>query len=517
MSDRAMRGNLVQTVLKKTLIFIDRLYWLWLVLAAPFMLFPSPKRSLVMLIVPLQFILQWAVHRSEHKAGVKDGMGPNKVRASGLPVTPLNGALLLFSVMILVSLWATYNIQVSLPKISGLMLGIGVFFAIVRASQQEKGWLISLLATMGLGVGISVLGALGTNWVMSKFNVLNPFIASLPRIIFKLQGAESGIHPNEVAGALTWILPLMIALSLVLIGTQIHWGNRKKTEQAIQLNEEKNNPAVGVKNRRPRVSRGFLIILIYLATIFIMAVFFFTQSRGGYIGLFVTLLGSLILSLPARWRWLGLSGFMLLFFILGFLALNNGDTFSAWILGNNLASASTFSLNSLPSRVEIWSRAVYGIEDFPLTGMGLNTFRNLVGILYPLFTIPADVEIGHAHNEFLQAALDLGIPGLIAFLGLYLGAFQMLFAIWKAELKSLPSDPIVNYFDLSACSFRKAMVLGLGGGLMAHLLFGLTDAVALGAKPGLLFWMLLALICGLYLRTIRKQADPINRSEMKAA
>jgi len=38
--------------------------------------------------------------------------------------------------------------------------------------------------------------------------------------------------------------------------------------------------------------------------------------------------------------------------------------------------------------------------------------------------------------------------------------------------------------------------------LLAHLLYGLTDAVALGAKPGVLFWMLLGLIAGL-----RRQAQ----------
>jgi hypothetical protein len=42
------------------------------------------------------------------------------------------------------------------------------------------------------------------------------------------------------------------------------------------------------------------------------------------------------------------------------------------------------------------------------------------------------------------------------------------------------------------------LALGLGGGLLAHLLYGLTDAVALGAKPGVLFWMLLGLIAGLH-------------------
>ena len=40
--------------------------------------------------------------------------------------------------------------------------------------------------------------------------------------------------------------------------------------------------------------------------------------------------------------------------------------------------------------------------------------------------------------------------------------------------------------------------LGLGGGLLGYFVYGLTDAVALGAKPGFLWWWLLALATGLY-------------------
>jgi predicted lipid-binding transport protein (Tim44 family) len=45
------------------------------------------------------------------------------------------------------------------------------------------------------------------------------------------------------------------------------------------------------------------------------------------------------------------------------------------------------------------------------------------------------------------------------------------------------------------------LVIGLGGGLLAHLLYGLTDAVSLGAKPGILFWILLGLITALHKQT----------------
>ncbi len=47
---------------------------------------------------------------------------------------------------------------------------------------------------------------------------------------------------------------------------------------------------------------------------------------------------------------------------------------------------------------------------------------------------------------------------------------------------------------------KKALVLGLGGGLFGHMIFGMTDAISLGAKPGIFYWILLGLIAGLYLR-----------------
>jgi putative inorganic carbon (hco3(-)) transporter len=165
---------------------------------------------------------------------------------------------------------------------------------------------------------------------------------------------------------------------------------------------------------------------------------------------------------------------------------------------------SPLSLDKVDGRVEVWSRAIYGIEDFPLTGMGLNTFRHVLPVLYPLFSIGPEVDLGHAHNEFLQAALDLGLPGLIAFIALYLGAFTMVGHIWRAPIDlptgHAPDDqPPGRRPDRAA--ERRTFALGLGGALLAHLVYGLTDAIALGAKPGLVFWLVLGLIAGLFEQT----------------
>jgi hypothetical protein len=44
------------------------------------------------------------------------------------------------------------------------------------------------------------------------------------------------------------------------------------------------------------------------------------------------------------------------------------------------------------------------------------------------------------------------------------------------------------------------------------MVYGMTDAVALGAKPGILFWMLLGLIVGLFEQTQSGQNYPATSS-----
>jgi len=132
---------------------------------------------------------------------------------------------------------------------------------------------------------------------------------------------------------------------------------------------------------------------------------------------------------------------------------------------------------SMSGRLEIWSRALYTIRDFPLTGCGLGAFRRISRVLYSLFLIGLDVDIGHAHNIFLQTALDLGLPGLVAYLALLLVAGAV---CWR----------------WAHCGDRLArpLALGLMAGLIGLHAYGLTDAVALGSKPAAAFWFALGLV-----------------------
>jgi putative inorganic carbon (HCO3(-)) transporter len=441
----------------KVFAFMSRFQWALLILAAPFLLFPSPRRSLELLVVPILWGIAWLTTRKP------------------LPNTPLNLPLFLTMLMVLVSLYATYDIAFSLPKIAGMVLGVGMYYALVHSARAEKSVRVGLLVFLVTGLGIAGAGLLGTQW-FDKFAFLQPLATRIPFLIQGLPGAESGLHPNEVAGALLWVLPLLVILVVGAFARLRQWA-----------------AWVGW-----RWSAAGAVLLLAL-TVFTAGEFALTQSRGGLIAMATTLLFLLAMLFPPRRRWIYVISLMIMVVGVGVVAWRLG-----WIEKLDVATTAgdnpALSLNSLNGRVEIWSRAIYGIQDFPFTGMGMNTFRRLVHVLYPLFTVGPDVDFGHAHNEFLQAALDLGIPGLIAFLALYLGAFWMLARTWQWAR----ADPIEwrggKGLDaiLNSSSGVKALALGLGGSLLAHALYGLTDAVALGAKPGILFWMLLGLVTGLY-------------------
>jgi putative inorganic carbon (HCO3(-)) transporter len=231
-----------------------------------------------------------------------------------------------------------------------------------------------------------------------------------------------------------------------------------------------------------------------LLTLSFLGVFLLAQSRSATLAFALSLV-FLLWVLAPPWGRLTLAGLLLVGVIgLAILVRSAGmEAIGKISLGGAPAEGETASLDTLENRVELWSRAVYAIRDFPLTGMGMNVFRHSVHRLYPLFQNDPQVDPAHAHNEFLQAALDLGIPGLAAFITLHAGAFAMLVGLARRS-RNFPTTDEATGIPLNI------LLIGLGGGLVAHLIFGMADAVTLGAKPGVLFWMLLGLIASLYSR-----------------
>ena len=320
--------------------------WQWLLLApaAPFLLFPSPARSLAMLVVPLLWAAAWLVTKKP------------------LPRSPLTPILLALAVMVLVSEYATFDIAASLPKIAGMVLGIGMYVAFLNSASARGKLGVALAVFLASGAGIAGLGLLGTNWFV-KLDFLAPIIAHLPMLVKGLQGAESGFQPNEVAGSLLWILPLVLAMVFLALSRLKDWLALPGKVWTLV---------------------GLAALLLVLAVV--GGVFFLSQSRTAFIAFGLMLSVLPVILLRRRLRWIYLVGLIATGSLLAVMAFRSG-----WLQtiyeDTSPTGSSNQSLITLNGRVEIWSRAIYGIQDFPLTGMGMNTFREEVHVLYPLFTI----------------------------------------------------------------------------------------------------------------------------------
>jgi putative inorganic carbon (HCO3(-)) transporter len=407
----------------------------WIILLSPFLLFITLERWWWLLGIPAIWLASWLIR--------------------GFPVrsTPLNISAGLIAGMATISLLITPDMTLTLPKAAGLFLGVAALYAIVDVSRLPGGSALIVGGLIVLGLGVSMLGLVGMQW-LEKVGPLAAITASLPRFITGLPGAAEGFHPNEVAGALLWIIPLALALSIMLL-------------------------------RKPS-TRRWLGIITGLAGLWMLGVLLLSQSRSGWFGLTAAIL--IVLALVSRrLRWLMAGLVVIVSLVVIVVGPNRIGSSLFGSVPNNIALDSTQKgLSSLNwnFRAEVWQTAVEGVSDFPFTGMGIGTFRKIGRLFYPL-SISPDYDFAHAHNELLQAALDLGVPGLVALLAMYFGTFGMLWSLWNGA-----PDLETRY-----------MALGLAGCLLAHVIYGFTDAVALGAKPGVIFWILLGLTCGLFLHT----------------
>lgn len=399
--------------------------WLLLLLLLPFPFLPQIFPVLALLIIVLLLIA--------HKL----------ILGYFIPPTPYNAAILVMLLSLGVSLWATFEFALSLPKIVSIIVGITLFFSIVRLNKERAIWTIAGVF-IALGIMMVVVGLVGTQW-QPPFAFLNRLAELLPFAANNFLGtAEGFINANELAGVLCWTVPFMMALS------------------------------IGLRQRLWQIS-PVLYGLIVASTLFTAFLLVATSSRGGVLAFGISIILILGFFVNGRWRLVLASGALISFLILFSYGRN---LVADDIVGDTLG---------LSGRIEIWSRAFLVLQDHPLTGVSVNGFRRVVHVLYPLFGIADEIDIAHAHNHLLQAGLDLGLPGLISYIALWIISAILLIATFRHLIRRRATRH--PYYSL---------VAGLGGSLLAGWIFGLFDAIALGARPSFMWWILIGLTASVH-------------------
>jgi len=365
------------------------------------------------------------------------------------PATPFNDALLLLCLSMPLAIWASAVPELTLPKLTGLILGLAVFRVLAFGINDRRSFGIGLAAFVLVGAGIWMVGLLGM-----RLAFLQPVVQRLPAALVSLPGApDQGINPNQLAGALTLYLPVVLVLALGC-----------------------------ARERRPVPAA-----ILTAAGLAGVATLILTNSRAGWFGF-----GASLIALAVLWALIG-SGRPVRVIVLGLAsaALVGGLIAGVLLLPPTPAGGASDAVPglqmgevaqqlSLESRVEIWSRALYALQDFPFTGVGLGTFRRVVNLLYPLFLTPPEVDIAHTHNVFLQAGVDLGLGGLVAYLALVIIAGV---TGWQVARQT--------------GGFLRLVAVGLVAALIGYHVYGMADALALGSKPSVILWMILGLIASL--------------------
>lgn len=411
---------------------VRRYLWLEgaiLLLAAPFLLVPD-FFPLVTAAVLLALGIVWLFSVYVHP----------------LPATPFNFVFLLFGLALIVGILVSADPGETLPKATGLILGLGAWRLAVTVATSRRAVHLIMAITLVVALGFTFFGVFGLQEFpkIPALAQLNPF---RPGALPGLEGLV--VHPNQLAGLITLFLPLLVSLLFA--------------------------PPAGLASPLWR-------LILLAATLWTAWILLLTQSRGGWIataaGLFI-LLSLWALALPKsgvrRALRLALASLVAVVVLL-IIWIGPGEIWALWADPPQETVVGT--LTTLNFRKELWPWAMTAISDFPFTGVGLGAFRQVAFRLYPLPLSPR-LDIAHAHNVYMQAALDVGLPGLAVY-----GAILLIAAAvgWQIARSS------VGY---------RAISLGILAGLAAHHVYGLADALALGSKPGLVFWLLLGLLAAM--------------------
>ena len=339
------------------------------------------------------------------------------------------------------------SLALTLPKITSLLLGIGVFrFCLVHGSRPNSRWPV-LVILLGIGLLFSTVG-LVNGLRYSKISAVGDLLALLPRSLLWLPESQKGrASLNQLGGALLVIVPLLYSVSLLPPSRRF---------RALRI------PPL----RRMLAGAGAMVLGSAIGL---------TQSRSAWLGLLAGLLVFLVLGW--RWgRWVAIA--LVIMSALAWLVWRDDQVTHQLLVDVVSGSGPRTALGSLSlkGRLGIWAHTLECIRSHPLFGCGVGTFRLWDATPSAVQTV-YDTGTPHAHNVFLQVAYDAGLVGLLAYLALVIVAMRYAWAGYRG-----------------ATGLAYAVAVGGLVALISYHVYGLTDVVALGAKPGVLFWGLLGMI-----------------------
>ena len=310
--------------------------------------------------------------------GVWESLGARRMIADGYSVLGTAPPWLPLSV-------APYD---SLATVFAVIPALGMLAASLRLGCRPL-WLVIALVTGALA-GI-LLGAL---------QVSSPDPANSPWYLYEDTnvGAATGFfaNANHMADLLVITLPFLAAM---LASVRRDGSNVQRYSAVVAL-------AAG----------GALVIAVGIAL---------NGSLAGY-GLAVpVLVASAAIVAPDKtrsMRWLAPAAGVLLIGAVG------------WLATTPLSSSAVFRANattSVQSRQEIAAVSAKAARDFMPLGSGAGTFQRVYALYEDHDRLDPSTYVNHAHNDYLEIALETGVPGLVVLVLFLLWWARAAWRVWR--------------------------------------------------------------------------------------
>ncbi len=333
--------------------------------------------------------------------------------------------------------WATMpsHDAVATRHFAGIGLGVLLMAVTTRWARTSERLVQSVVvfavaALVLVGVGLAGTQVFPSKYVVGAEVVPQALYFWMPRLKLGMPGlSDNGfVNPNALGGTALMALPVCVALAVWA------WGVRRKWLFALGAL----GTTLAVVALTVTLSRTAVLATLLTATVFGV------WSRRGRRPVALAL---------------GIATLIVVAYALRLHATLSPDPLAVvW--------------SSLEARTSIWSSAIATLAHHPWLGVGINAFHDVV----PSAANTGITYVAHAHNTFLQVALDIGLLGLTGY-------------VWLLGTLLSSASRTARGSGVSA-----AAAAGAGLSLIGLHWFGMADAIALGAKVGALLWISAGLI-----------------------
>jgi O-antigen ligase len=269
-------------------------------------------------------------------------------------------------------------------------------------------WLLPAIAVLFGIVRLGSFRAASLAWVLAAVTIASVVVGALQKVggndspwyFYEITnyGSTTGFfsNANHLATLMVATIPFLAALYLSLVA----------------------------KGRSVQKSSGLLVVLA--GTLVVIAVGIAINASIAGIGLSVPVLAASVLMILSRRRklprWTPLIVAVL-------LAGSVAVVFTA-PFANNLTTAGEKSKED--SRYNSFTKSVAAAKDFMPVGSGIGTFQQI----YRTHEDPASVDrfyMNHVHGDYIELALETGVPGLLVLLLFLIWWARRCLLIWRAE------------------------------------------------------------------------------------